>query len=210
MLAARAGRIAQSPTMKVAAEAMKLKAAGRRRRRFRRRRAGLSDAGAHQRRRARRDRRQLHEVHDQLRHRGAEAGDRRALPRRTTASTTPRPTVIVTGRRQAGALQRRAGAVRAGDEVITHIARLADAGRADQARRRHAGRSCRRTPTKASASRAAPFIAAFTAAHARRRHQLARAIRPGALMPEAELRDPRGRSRAPRHLDRRSISATRS
>ena len=47
MLAARAGRIAVSPTMKVAAEAMKLKAAGRRRRRFRRRGAGLSDAAAH-------------------------------------------------------------------------------------------------------------------------------------------------------------------
>ena len=152
MLASRAGRIAQSPTMKVTAEALKLKAAGRGRRRFRRRRAGLSDAGAHQRRGARRDRRQLHEVHDQLRHRGAEARDRRALSRRTTASSTPTSDIIVIGRRQAGALQRRAGAVRRRRRGHHALAGLADAGRADQARRRDAGASCTRTPTKDSAS----------------------------------------------------------
>ena len=53
MLAARAGRIATSPTMKVAAEAIKLKAQGIDVVDFGAGRAGLPDAAPHRRRRAR-------------------------------------------------------------------------------------------------------------------------------------------------------------
>jgi aspartate aminotransferase len=73
-LAARTARIAMSPTMKVTADALKLKAQGvdivdfaPESRTFRRRRP-------HRRRRAPRHRRQFHQVHEQLRHRGSSSG----------------------------------------------------------------------------------------------------------------------------------------
>ena len=60
---------ATSPTMKVAAEAERLRRAGRGRRRPRRRRARFPDARAREGRGARRHRREPHEVHRQRGHR---------------------------------------------------------------------------------------------------------------------------------------------
>ena len=151
---------------------MKLKAPGRRRRRPRRRRAGLSDAGAHRRRGARRHRRQLHEVHDQLRHRRAEAGHRRALPRSTTASTTPPTEVIVTAGGKQALFNAALALFGPGDEVITHMPgwptlveqiKLADAtpvivhthagGRLPLQRRRRSSRRSRRARAASSSTR---------------------------------------------------------
>ena len=94
--------------------------AGRRRDRLRRRRAGLPDAGAHRRRGARGDRRELHEVHDQLRHRGAEARRSARATRPTTASTTRRPKSIITAGGKQALYNAALVLFGAGDEVITH------------------------------------------------------------------------------------------
>ena len=138
MLAARAGRIATSPTMKVAAEAIKLKSQG----------IDVVDFGAGEpdfptprhigdAAKAAIDA-QFHEIHDQLRHRGAQEGGRVPLSRRLRRRV-PDQRDHHHRRRQAVALQRRHGALRAGRRSDHAHAGLADAGRADQAHRSNAG-----------------------------------------------------------------------
>jgi aspartate aminotransferase len=101
MLADRTKRIGVSPTMKVAAEALRLKAQG----------VDVIDLGAGEpdfptpahvvAGGARGDRRQLHQVHDQLRHRRAEARGLRALPRRLRGRVRAGEVIATAGGKQA-------------------------------------------------------------------------------------------------------------
>ena len=188
-LSARAGRIAVSPTMKVAADAMKMKAQGVDVDRLRRRGAGLSDADPHRRRGAPRHRRQLHEVHQQLRHRRSQARHRRALQDRQRRRLSAVRSDLLGGR-QAGAVQQRAGAVRAWRRGHHPHAGLADAGRADQARRGDAGHRAVAARERVPPDRPTRCLAAITP---RTRGMIINSPDnpTGAVMPEAELESDR-------------------
>ena len=171
MLADRTNRIAVSPTMKVAAEAMRLKAQG----------VDVVDFGAGE------------PDFPTPQHIGAAAHaaiDANFTKYTTNSGTDELKRAVVRAlpdrlrrrvhdqrgdhhrRRQAGALQRRDVPVRAGRRGHHAHARLADAGRADQARRRHAGdRAHARGGRVPPARRADPR--GDHAAHARHHHQLA-------------------------------------
>ena len=161
---------------------------------------------AHHRRRARGARRQLHEVHRQPGHRPicarrwprATAGLRRRATRRRSDHH---------GRRQAGAVSRRDGALRTRRRGHHARAGLADASSSrssSPARRRS---SCARTPTTGSRSRPTALVGRGHAADARHRHQLAGQSDGRAAVRGRGARA-RGRGGAARPVGRRSISAT--
>ena len=101
------------------------------------------------------------------------AGDlRRAIATTTASSSSPRKSIVTAGG-EAGALQRRDGALRGGRRG--HHARARTGRRFPSrsswpARRRS---SCRRTPEDGFAIHAEPILAAITRAHQGDRHQLA-------------------------------------
>ncbi len=161
MLAARAGRIAVSPTMKVAADAMRLKAQG----------IDVLDFGAGE------------PDFPTPAHVGAAA--KAAIDANFTKYTTNSGTEDLKravarryqedygveyatsedhhhGRRQAGAVQRRHGALRPGRRGHHAHAGLADARRADQARRGDAGDRPHLRRRTASGFDADTFLAAIT------------------------------------------------
>ena len=195
----RTTRIASSPTMKVTATVDRLRREGVEVIDFGAGEPDFPTPDADQAGRARGDRRELHEVHAGVRHRRAEARDLRSLParlrRRVHGSRGHRQR-----RRQAGAVQHGAGAVRAGRRGHHARAVLADADRAGQARRRdagaraHARRGRLRDPRRADSRRR-------HAADARHHHQLAVQSDRRADLGGRAGDDRRG-SRAPRHLGR--------
>ena len=139
--------------------------------RLRRRRAGLSDADAHRRRGARGHRRELHEVHADS---GIAELKRAICARYKTDYGVEYATSEVDRhrRRQAGAVQHRAGALRPRRRGHHARAGLADARRADQAGRRDAGdRAHARRGRLRAARRDDPR--GDHAADARHHHQLA-------------------------------------
>ncbi len=209
MLAARAERIAESPTMKVAAEAMALKAQG----------VDVVDFGAgepdfptpqHIGDAAQgRHRRQLHEVHHQLRHRRAEERDRRALSRGLRRRVRDQPRSIITAGGKQALYNAVMVPVRRRRRSHHPHARLADAGRADQARRRHAGDRAHARRGRVPRCKAETFLDALTP---RTRGIIINSPGnpTGALISEADLDDGRRRSGAGAASGSCSISATRS
>ena len=160
------------------------------------------------RRRRTRHRRELHEVHDQLGHRRAEARDRRRATKTDYGVDYADQRGHRHRRRQAGALQRRDGALRRRRRGHHAHAGLADARRADQAGRRHAGH--RPHPRRGRLPRCTPTRSSTRSRRARAASSSTRrAIRPGALMSEEDLEaSPTKRARA--GSGSCSICATRS
>ena len=201
MLAARAGRIAVVADDEGRRRGHEAEGAGRRRRRLRRRRAGLSDAArtSAPRRNAAIDA-QLHEVHDQLRHRRAEARHRaRAIATDYGVEYTTSEIIVTAGGKQA---LYNAAMVPVRRRRRSHHAHagLADARRADQARRRDAGDRAHARRGRLPARAPTPFLAAITP---RTRGIIINSPGnpTGALIAEDGARDGRRRSGAARHLD---------
>ena len=172
MLASRMSRMASSPTMKGLLAAERLRSQGstsstsapasptsRRRTTSSRPRTRAIDG-------------ELHQVHGQRRARRPERGDCRryaqGLRRRLHAGRGHRHR-----RRQAGAGQRRAGAVRPGRRGDHARAGLADDRRADQAGRGHAGDRARPAPSDGFTLTRRAVPRRDHAAHQGHRHQLA-------------------------------------
>ena len=178
--------------------------APRRRRghRLRRRRAGLRDAGADQRRRARGDR---SAISRSTRRSAASRSCKRAICDRYRLDYGVEYTEIGghrQRRRQAGAVQHGAGAVRPGRRGHHARAVLADADRAGEAGRRDAGARATRRRRTASRSRRGAILDAITP---RTRGIIINSpCNPtGALISEDELTIDRAGGGAPRHLGRR-------
>ena len=161
-LSARAGRIAVSPTMKVAADAMKMKAQGIDVDRFRGGGAGLSDA-----RPTSAPPRTAPSTPTSRSTRTTPAPRISSAPsssatRSTTASTTlPSEVICSAGGKQAlfNSVLALFGPRRRSDHAH---ARLADAGRADQARRGDAGDRALEPGGRVRAARPTTILAAFT------------------------------------------------
>ena len=151
MLAERMSRVSASPTMKVLAEAEKLRQQG----------VDVVDFGAGEpdfptpehvkAAGARGHRRQLHQLHAGGRHPRAAAGDLRRATSTTTASTTRPNEVIVTAGGKQALYNTALALFGPGDEVITHAPYWPTIPRAGQAGRRDAGH--RRRPAPRTASR---------------------------------------------------------
>ena len=171
MLAARTTRISSSPTMKGLIAAERLRAAGVDVVDLSAGEPDFPDARARQGRGARRHRGQLHQVHAELRIQRGQAGDPRPLSRRLRRRVR-RERSHRLRRRQAGTAQCGAGRVRPGRRSHHAHARVADARRADQAGRCHAGHRPHVAGGRLRAARAA-VPRRDHAAHQGDRHQLA-------------------------------------